>query len=42
MKIIYVHCGWRKEYRGNPRSCELFLSSSENKALEKFIYQVAC
>ena len=39
---VNVHCSWRKEYRGNPRSCELFLSS-ENKALKKkFISQLAC
>ena len=32
MKIIYVHCGWRKEYGSDPRSYEHYLSSSEYKA----------
>ena len=26
----YVNCGWRNEYRNNPHSYELYLSSSEN------------
>ena len=30
----------RKECRGDPRSCELFLSSSENKALKKIHFPV--
>ena len=32
MKIIHVHCGWRNEYRGDPRSYEYHWTSSENKA----------
>ena len=32
MKIMHVHCGWRNEYRGNPRSYEYHWTSSENKA----------
>ena len=32
MKIIYVNCGWRREYESNLRSNEHYLSSNENKA----------
>ena len=35
MKIMHVHCGWRNEYRGNPRSYEYHWTSSENKAWKK-------
>ena len=43
MKIIYVNCGWRREYESDLRSNEHFLSSNEhflssneNKAWKKF------
>ena len=32
MKIMYVHCGWRNEYRSDPRSYEHYWTSSWNKA----------
>ena len=35
MKIIYVNCGWRREYESDLRSNEHYLSSSENKAWKK-------
>ena len=36
MKIIYVNCGWRREYESDLRSNEHYSSSSENKAKKKF------
>ena len=36
MKIIYVHSGWRNEYRSNPRSNEHYWISSWDKAWKKF------
>ena len=36
LKIIYVNCSWRSEYRGDPRSYEQNLSSSRNKVWKKF------
>ena len=35
MKIIYVNCGWRREYESDLRSNEHYSSSSENKARKK-------
>ena len=35
MKIIYVNCGWRREYKSDLRSNEHYLSSNENKAWKK-------
>ena len=35
MKIMYVHCEWRNEYRSDPRSYEHYWTSSWNKP-EKF------
>ena len=35
MKIIYVNCGWRREYEIDLRSNEHYSSSSENKARKK-------
>ena len=28
---IYVNCGWRNEYKNNPRRYEYYWTSSENK-----------
>ena len=36
MKIIYVHCRWRNEYRSDPRSNEHYWTSSWTKAWKKF------
>ena len=36
MKIIYVHCGWRNEYRSDPHSYKHYWISSWNKAWKKF------
>ena len=36
MKIIYVQCGWRNEYRIDPRSYEHYWTSGWIKALKKF------
>ena len=35
MKIIYVNCGWRREYESDLRSNEHYSSSCENKARKK-------
>ena len=36
MKIRYVHCGWRNEYRSDPCSYEHYWTSSWNKAWKQF------
>ena len=35
MKIIYEHCGWRNEYRSDPRNYEHRWTSNWNKAWKK-------
>ena len=35
MKIIYVHCDWRNEYRIDPRRYEHYWTSIWNKAWKK-------
>ena len=35
MEIIYVNCGWRREYESDLRSNEHYLSSSQNKTWKK-------
>ena len=36
MKIIYMHCSWKAEYRIDPRSYEHYWTSSWNKAWKRF------
>ena len=38
IKIIFVHCSWRNEYRSHPRSYEHYCISSWNKAWKKSVF----
>ena len=42
MKIIYVNCGWRREYESDLRSNEHYSSSSENKGFESMTFANRC
>ena len=37
MKIIFVHCGWRNEYRSHPRSYEHYWTSGWGSLLDSFL-----
>ena len=36
MKVLYLNCGWRREYDSDLHSKEHYLTSSEKKAWKKF------